>query len=47
MLFNGKVVDTYPTYEVCFDETVNMVEFLDKYDILEQREDIIVIQERS
>ena len=47
MLFNGKVVDTYPTYEVCFDETVNMVEFLDKYDILEQREDIIVVQERS
>lgn len=47
MLFNGKVVDTYPTYEVCFDETVNMVEFLDKYDILEQREDIIVVQERN
>ena len=47
MLFNGKVVDTYPTYEVCLDETVNMVEFLDKYDILEQREDIIVVQERS
>ena len=47
MLFNGKVIDTYHTYEVCLDETVNMVEFLDKYDILEQRGNIIMIQERN
>lgn len=46
-LFNGKVVDTYSTYEVCIDNSTNMMEFLKQYEILEQREEILIIKERE
>lgn len=43
----SKLVSTYNTYEVSIDETVNMKEFIDKYDIVDRRMDILEIKERD
>lgn len=43
----SKIVSTYNTYEVVIDESVNMKEFIDKYDIVNRRMDILEIKERN
>ena len=41
------LVKTYNTYEVTIDETVNFTEFMQAYDLIEQRGEIYVIKEKG
>ena len=42
----GEVTGTYNTYEVYIDRGVDMVEFMERYEIVEQRNDLFVIKDR-
>lgn len=45
--FYSKVIDTYNIYEVTIDNSVSFTEFTQKYDIIEQRNEIYVIKEKD